>query len=299
MKYNLFINQFAAVRMAVKVDIVDLAIFDIVEALMNSKAAVSILKEGTIWYRIPARLIIEQGPLLGIRTERGIAKRLDSLIAAGLLERNSDNNHMQGCFIRLGKRYDEYKFYRNETTQGGTDVPGGWNESSSNNNIINNNIPTGNITTEESITDVISSSSVISPAPYGSCGREEDLRNRKFTPPTAEQVREYCYGRGPEYQSIDPEEFVAFYQSKGWMVGKSPMKDWRAALTTWARKRVRGGGRPQEPVKAPVEIALEENAKTLRRLAERSSKGRTAIEGQGSMGMDDEPLALLDKYGKN
>ena len=276
MKYNLFINQFAAVRMAVKVDIVDLAIFDIVEALMNSKAAVSILKEGTIWYRIPARLIIEQGPLLGIRTERGIAKRLDSLIAAGLLERNSDNNRMRGCFIRLGKRYDEYKFYWNETTQGGTDVPGGWNESSSNNNIINNNIinnniPTGNITTEESITNVISSSSVISPAPYGSCGREEGLRKRKFTPPTAEQVREYCYGRGPEYQSIDPEEFVAFYQSKGWTVGKSPMKDWHAALVTWARKRVRGRQpRGGEPVIAPVALALEENERTMRELMEKA-----------------------------
>lgn len=269
MKYNLFINQFAAVRMAVKVDIVDLAIFDIVEALMNSKAAVSILKEGTIWYRIPARLIIEQGPLLGIRTERGIAKRLDSLIAAGLLERNSDNNRMQGCFIRLGKRYDEYKFYRNETTQGGTDVPGGWNESSSNNNIINN-IPTGdNITSEESITDVISSSSVIS-SPSGSA-REEVLPRRKFTPPTVEQVRDYCDGRGPEYQSIDPEEFVAFYQSKGWMVGKSPMKDWHAALVTWARKRVRGRQpRGGEPVIAPVALALEENERTMRELMEKA-----------------------------
>lgn len=269
MKYNLFINQFAAVRMAVKVDIVDLAIFDIVEALMNSKAAVSILKEGTIWYRIPARLIIEQGPLLGIRTERGIAKRLDSLIAAGLLERNSDNNRMQGCFIRLGKRYDEYKFYRNETTQGGTDVPGGWNESSSNNNIINN-IPTGdNITSEESITDVISSSSVIS-SPSGSA-REEVLPRRKFTPPTVEQVRDYCDGRGPEYQSIDPEEFVAFYQSKGWMVGKSPMKDWHAALVTWARKRVCGRQpRGGEPVIAPVALALEENERTMRELMEKA-----------------------------
>lgn len=271
MKYNLFINQFAAVRMAVKVDMVDLAIFDIVEALMNSKAAVSILKEGTIWYRIPARLIIEQGPLLGIRTERGIAKRLDSLIAAGLLERNSDNNRMQGCFIRLGKRYDEYKFYRNETTQGGTDVPGGWNESSSNNIIINNNIPTGNITTEESITDVISSSSVISPTPCGSCGSEEVLRRRKFTPPTVEQVRDYCDGRGPEYQSIDPEEFVAFYQSKGWTVGKSPMKDWHAALVSWARKRVRGRQpRGGEPVIAPVALALEENERTMRELMEKA-----------------------------
>ena len=156
---------------------------------------------------------------------------------------------------------------------------------------IDYNIPTReDITTEESITNVISSSSVI-PSLSGSA-REEDLRRRKFTPPTVEQVRDYCDGRGPEYQSIDPEEFVAFYQSKGWMVGKSPMKDWHAALVTWARKRVRGGGRPQESVKAPVEIALEENARTLRRLAERNSKGRMAIEGQGSISVEDGALVL-------
>ena len=118
------------------------------------------------------------------------------------------------------------------------------------------------------------------------------MRKRGFIPPTIEDVRDYIYGRGPEYQAIDPEEFIAFYQSKGWMVGKAPMKDWRAALTTWARKRVRGGGRPQEKVIAPVEIALEENAKTLRRLAERSSKGRTAIEGQGSISTEDGALVL-------
>lgn len=292
MKYNLFINQFAAVRMAIEVDIVDLSIFDIVEALINSKSAVSILKEGTIWYRIPARLIIEQGPLLGIRTERGIAKRLDSLIAAGLLERNSDNDRMQGCFIRLGRRYDEYKFYRNETTPGGTNVPGGWNESSSNNNINNNIIPTGNITTEESITNVISSSSVISPTPYGSCESERGLRKRGFIPPTIEDVRDYIYGRGPEYQSIDPEEFVSFYQSKGWMVGKSPMKDWRAALTTWARKRIRGASRPQEPVKAPVEVALEENSRTLQKIMQRRPQETVEIAGQGLMSMEEGALII-------
>lgn len=272
MKYTLFANQFAAVKMGIDVDIIDLVIFDIVEALMNSTSAISILKEGTIWYRIPAKIIIEQGPLLGIRSERGIAKRLNSLIEAGLLERNSDNDRLQGCFIRLGKRYDEYKFYRNETKEGGTKVPGGWNENSSNNNIINkNNIPTGNIT-PESITNVISSS-VISPTPSGSSASEKNLRRHKFIPPTAEQVREYCNGRGPEYQSIDPEEFVAFYQSKGWMVGKSPMKDWHAALVTWARKRACGRpprGAAPAPVIAPVALALEENERTMRELMEKA-----------------------------
>ena len=49
-------------------------------------------------------------------------------------------------------------------------------------------------------------------------------KKKRFTPPTVEQVAEYCQGKG---YHIDPEAFVAFYASKGWMVGKSPMKDWK------------------------------------------------------------------------
>ena len=47
-----------------------------------------------------------------------------------------------------------------------------------------------------------------------------------------EQVAEYCQGKG---YHIDPEAFVAFYASKGWMVGKSPMKDWKSAVVTWTK----------------------------------------------------------------
>ena len=55
---------------------------------------------------------------------------------------------------------------------------------------------------------------------------------RKFTPPSVEEVREYCSERG---NNVDPDKFVDFYDSKGWMVGKNKMKDWRAAVRTWER----------------------------------------------------------------
>lgn len=51
-----------------------------------------------------------------------------------------------------------------------------------------------------------------------------------FVPPTVEQVRDYCNERS---NSVDPERFVDFYQSKGWLVGKTKMKDWKAAVRTW------------------------------------------------------------------
>ena len=31
------------------------------------------------------------------------------------------------------------------------------------------------------------------------------------------------------HSAVNPQEFIDFYESKGWMVGKTPMKDWKAA----------------------------------------------------------------------
>ena len=50
--------------------------------------------------------------------------------------------------------------------------------------------------------------------------------------PSVDQVRDYCVERG---NSVDPVRFVDFYESKGWMVGKNRMKDWRAAVRTWEK----------------------------------------------------------------
>ena len=56
---------------------------------------------------------------------------------------------------------------------------------------------------------------------------------KRFIPPTVDDVREYCFERG---NSIDPQRFVDYYTSNGWMVGKNKMKDWKAAVRTWEQK---------------------------------------------------------------
>lgn len=63
----------------------------------------------------------------------------------------------------------------------------------------------------------------------------------RFTPPTVEEVRAYCVEKG---FTFDPEAFVAFYESKGWKVGRNPMKSWKAACTTWQKREgaPKGGG---------------------------------------------------------
>lgn len=53
---------------------------------------------------------------------------------------------------------------------------------------------------------------------------------RNIIPPTIEMVMDYCLERN---NSINPEAFMSFYDSNGWMVGKNKMKDWQAAVRTW------------------------------------------------------------------
>lgn len=51
-----------------------------------------------------------------------------------------------------------------------------------------------------------------------------------FIPPTPEEVDKYAQELG---QKIDGKHFCDYHQSKGWIVGKSPMKDWKAAVRLW------------------------------------------------------------------
>ena len=53
---------------------------------------------------------------------------------------------------------------------------------------------------------------------------------KRFVPPSVDEVRAYCQERG---NGIDPQGFVDFYAARGWVVGKTHMKDWRAAVRTW------------------------------------------------------------------
>lgn len=59
------------------------------------------------------------------------------------------------------------------------------------------------------------------------------LKKERFSPPTVQEVQEYCNER---QNGIQAYAFVNFYQSKGWFIGKNKMKDWRAAIRTWENK---------------------------------------------------------------
>ena len=62
---------------------------------------------------------------------------------------------------------------------------------------------------------------------------------KKFVKPTVEEVAEYIREKG---YNVDAEQFVNFYESKGWKVGTTPMKSWTAAVVTWQKRNSNGNG---------------------------------------------------------
>ena len=128
-----------------------------------------------------------------------------------------------------------------------------------------------------------------------------------FTPPLLDDVRDYCKSRG---NGIDPDEWYDFYASKGWMIGRNKMVDWKAAVRTWEIKRKASGakqdtgnsqGNSQEPgdfaerMRAQVENARREQ----QRWKDQEVKRREIIEDylnrnrEGPAGVDaDKPRSV-------
>lgn len=85
-------------------------------------------------------------------------------------------------------------------------------------------------------------------------GEDSREKNGRFTPPTLQEVQEYVSEKG--YQ-IDAENFIDFYESKGWMIGKNKMKDWKAAIRTWVKRQSPKQDNPQDAFDRAMEQFLK------------------------------------------
>lgn len=73
---------------------------------------------------------------------------------------------------------------------------------------------------------------------------------KRFVAPTIEQAKEYFADKGGS--ELEAERFVDHFTANGWKVGKTPMKDWKAAARNWMRNvREWGGGYQQTKIDMP------------------------------------------------
>lgn len=142
-KYNIVINQKAIVDNGLAIDIVDAAVFDFIKDFSHSDKCVKMQIDGKTYFWITNQTIIDNLPLLQISTARGLRKRIDNLINAGLLVRNENSQELNKTLYTFGSKYDSYIFCsepRNESSTLGTVVPTPRNSCSHDNNNKNNNI---------------------------------------------------------------------------------------------------------------------------------------------------------------
>ena len=99
---------------------------------------------------------------------------------------------------------------------------------------------------------------------------DSNKKKAKFVKPTIEEIKCFCEERN---NGIDADEFFNFYESKGWVIGKSPMKDWKACIRTWERNR------RQAPRPTGRKVSVLENnmmvAEELKRMAMNMGGGTT------------------------
>lgn len=113
--------------------------------------------------------------------------------------------------IRQKRWYDNHKKIELEQHNVSQTLKPNENALISNSNILNSNNNINNINNNSSSSNY-------------------NINNNKFVKPTLEEVEAYCRERN---NNINAEQFIAFYDSNGWKVGKNPMKSWKSAIITW------------------------------------------------------------------
>ena len=84
-----------------------------------------------------------------------------------------------------------------------------------------------------------------------------NISPKRFVKPTVEEVRAYCKERN---NNVDAEKFISHYDSNGWMVGKSSMKDWKGAVRTWEKNDYGYHNKTvsEEPPKPQFKVVMSE-----------------------------------------
>lgn len=99
-----------------------------------------------------------------------------------------------------------------------------------------------------------------------SINNKENNKRKVFKKPTVEEIRNYCEERN---NGIDAEEFYDFYESKGWLVGKTKMVDFKACVRTWEKRN----NNKQKTYKTKIE-QTEETWERLKKEAQEYDENR-------------------------
>lgn len=143
-------------------------------------------------------------------SSRTVIKLISKLENEGFIEKAMD-----GKFIKTTKKWNLTKFIHGEESS----HP---HEESSHKN--------GEESSHETVKKV-HTNSIVNNTLFSNT---ENKKKTKFSPPSIEEVIIDFKNKGST--KIEGEKFFYFYESKGWMVGRTKMKKWKAAVSSWINR---------------------------------------------------------------
>ncbi len=209
MKYTIYINQKELSK--TDFDLVDCTILDYIYIICNSKNE-KIEEQrinGYTW--VDYNKILSDNPLLRIKSKGALSRRVKRMENSGfikLIERRNNGHKLK--YFALTKKSDSLFIQSNNPIH------------EKENPIHLNSFPIDENEPISTIKDYTNKNKTI-----------KDERALSFLKPTIEDVEYYCKERN---SIIDAELFFDYYESIGWIVGKSPMKDWKATIRTWEKR---------------------------------------------------------------
>jgi hypothetical protein len=209
MKYTIYINQKELSK--TDFDLVDCTILDYLYFICNSKNE-KIEEQrinGYTW--VDYNKILSDNPLLRIKSKGALSRRVKRMENSGfikLIERRNNGHKLK--YFALTKKSDSLFMQSNNPIH------------VKENPIHLNSFPIDENEPISTIKDYTNKNKTI-----------KDERALSFLKPTIDDVEYYCKERN---SIIDAELFFDYYESIGWIVGKSPMKDWKATIRTWEKR---------------------------------------------------------------
>lgn len=93
--------------MKIDVDMVDLAIFDMLKDYAHAPVCKKMQDDGKNYFSVPYKKVLEELPLLPIKTPDGVYRRYKKLELAGLIEMHENNARMAMVWFSWGRNYSK------------------------------------------------------------------------------------------------------------------------------------------------------------------------------------------------
>ena len=166
------------------------------------------------------KALIEDMPLIGIKKGM-LALRLKKLVGFGILSHQTVKSGGTFSYYGFGPEY--VRLVDTNHAQQSSDPAQDFSEG----------VPNKLDTPQQKISDQIDSSTKDPSTKDNTYMGKRTKKRQPFKEPTLEEVTAYCQERK---NSVDPQAFIAYYQTRGWeLKGGAKMKDWKASVRYWER----------------------------------------------------------------